>query len=485
MLLPAREEAPVSRYVAPGLRRLGIFLPYTALHHLLLSSVRDKFAIMTSGNPHGEPMCTDNREAVERLRGIVDYFLVHNREIVNRVDDSVVRFTCGEVVMIRRGRGYAPTWIEVNRWFRRPVVAFGALLQNTGAIAFENKVVLTQFIGDCDDVRTLMDLDKYIRRLIDMYRVDVSNCVVACDLHPRYTTTLLAERFSERLRSKLYRIQHHWAHVTSIMAERGVDEEVIGIAIDGVGYGADGQVWGGEVMLCTYDGFRRAGHLRYVKMPGGDLAVAYPARMLISYLCNLMSPEEVRSLLARKRIIESCLRYGDKEFDVIVKQIESKSTPLTSSTGRFLDAVSTYLGVCGVRTYEGEPAIKLEERARECSEWIEIPVVHVVDEQVIDVVKAFEELIVLEGKYDVEALAYMVQYGLGRSLGRLALTARSRRHKYVVVSGGAAVNEYIVRGVRDVVERAGLKVLLPRRIPPNDGGISLGQAVIACGLIDS
>ena len=483
LLLPAKEDAPVSKYIAPGLKHLGIFLPYTALHYLLLRDVKDKFAIMTSGNPHGEPMCISNETAFKKLKNIVDYFLIHNREIVNRVDDSVLRYTCGELVFIRRGRGFAPMWITVKSWFKKPVIAFGALLQNTGAIAFENKVILTQFIGDCDDFNTLIDLDRYLRTLINMYKINVKESILVCDLHPEYTTTKLAEEWSSEYGIPLIKVQHHWAHIVSTMADRGITEEVIGIAIDGIGYGIDRQIWGGEVMICTYSNFERIGHLKYVKIPGGDLAVEYPVRMLISYLSNFLTYNEIKKILNRKKLIERGLKYGEIEFNVIIRQIESSETSYTSSTGRFLDAVSTYLGVCYVRTYEGEPAIKLEAFAKECSDWIDIPIELVDGKYIINIVKAFEKILEIEDKYKPEEIAYMVQYGLGKAFGKLVLKIRKRHHRYVVMSGGAAVNEYIVRGVKDVVEKHGLKVILPKKVPPNDGGISLGQVIIANELV--
>ncbi len=479
VLLPIRETANISKFIAPGLKHLGIFLPYTALHYLFLSYLKDHFSIMTSGNPHGSPMCTDESCAFSKLKGIVDYLLVHNRRIVNRVDDSVVRFTLNEPILLRRGRGYAPMWIRVKTFFKKPIIAFGALLQNTGALGIEDKVVSTQFIGDCDEYETLLDLDKYLTTLMRMYRVDVNDCVLACDLHPEYSTTKLAETWSKEYNLKLIRIQHHWSHIVSTMVDREIDEEVIGIAIDGIGYGVDGNAWGGEVMRCTYSYFERRAHLRYVIMPGGDIATIYPARMLVAYLMNFMNENEVKSLFRKLNIVEKGFKFGELELNLTISQVVNGKGVLTSSTGRVLDAVSTLLGVCFERTYEGEPAIKLEAHARPVDEIIDVPIINEEDIYIIDTVKIFEKILELMGKYDSEELAYMAQYSLGYALGEVAVLMRNRKHRYVILSGGAAVNNYIVKGIKDVVEQVGLKVVLPRRVPPNDGGLSLGQVVIA------
>ena len=490
VLLPAKENAPVSKYVAPGLSHIGVFLPYTALHYLILLEVKDHFAIMTSGNTHGKPMCTKNEQALAQLRDIADYFLIHNREIINRVDDSVVRFTAGELLILRRGRGYAPYWIEIPLRTKSTIVCLGALLQNAGALMFDNKVVLTQYIGDCDDIDTLYELEHYIHVLARMYRVSLEGAVFVCDLHPRYTTTMLAEMLADKYKGSLIRVQHHWAHIASAMADRGVnpDEEVVGIAIDGIGYGEDGQIWGGEILVCSYRNYRRAAHLEYVPMPGGDLAVEYPLRMTISFLSRILDDAEIKRLLRKLRLVDRGLRYGEEELEIILKQCRGQSI-LTSSMGRLLDAVSALLDICLVRTYEGEPAIKLEAEAfKSKSEplLIDIPVRYVGDRYVIETTSLFRTILdLIESNYDRSLIAKSVLYSIGRALGRCVKAVRTGRHRRVVISGGAAVNEFIVRGIIDELSNTDLKILLPRRVPPNDGGIALGQAAIAAALLDS
>ncbi len=483
LLLPLREDAPVSRYVAPGLAHLGVFLPYTALHYLLLSETKDRFAIMTSGNVHGKPMCIKNDQALRELRDIVDFFLVHNREIVNRVDDSVIRFTAGEPVLLRRGRGYAPYWIKVPLRTEGTIVCLGALLQNAGAIMFEDKVVLTQYIGDCDDFDTLLDLEHYLNVIARMYRANLTNAVFVCDLHPRYTTTNLAEILAEKHHGKLLRVQHHWAHIASAMADRGIQpgEEVIGVAIDGAGYGEDGQIWGGEIMTCTYLDYRRVAHLEYVPMPGGDLAVEYPLRMAIAHLYKIYDEEEIRRILSSLGLLKRGLKQGEDELRVTLNLCR-KPTILTSSMGRLLDAVSALLGICLRRTYEGEPAIKLEETAHKCRRdpvVLDLRVESEGDKYIIRTTEIFEYIVNNIDRLDKALLARSILYSIGLAIGKCIKIVRSRAHDKVVLSGGASVNEFIVQGIIEVLKDTSIKVLLPKKVPPNDGGIALGQAVIA------
>jgi len=486
LLVRKREESPLSRYVSPGLEHVGLFLPYTPLHYLLLSDVRDHFAIMTSGNIHGKPMCISNEEALSKLKDIVDYFLLHDREIVNRVDDSVVRLSNNRIIMLRRGRGYAPYWIRtrVNIGENNIVLAFGALLQNTAAIMFEDKIVLTQYIGDCDDLETLEDLEKYLYRILRMLKIDLfsSNIAIACDLHPHYDTTRIAEDFSEKYNAPLIRVQHHWAHIASAMADLGFRDydTVIGIAIDGVGYGDDGNIWGCEIMYVNYRDYRRAGHLRYVKMLGGDLATLYPARMVFSYLSEIYGLDEACRIFNKLKLFRY-LKHGQEEVEIL-KTVYEREKMLTSSLGRFLDAIATLLGVCGIRTYEGEPAMKLEavglrSRVKDPLD-IEFKIVEENGILIIDHLEAFRRTLeyYLDG-VDITRIAFSVQYNLGRALGEAALRLRKRGIDNVVLSGGAAVNELVTRGIEDSLEEK-LVLKTPSRVPVNDGGISAGQAVI-------
>jgi len=472
ILLPEKEDNPVSRYVAPGLSMQGVMLAYTPLHYLLLSETKDKFLIMTSGNPKGQPMCTKNEEALKKLNTIVDFFLLHNRRIANRVDDSVVRFTDGNLTFIRRGRGYAPVWIEIPIELETSVIAFGAELQNTGAVAFENKVVLTPYIGDTNEFTTLMDLDKTLRKLIKFYEIEPAESIIVADKHPLYSSRRLAEEWANHYGVDIIFVQHHVAHVASVLADYGLlDEPIVGIAIDGIGYGDDGNIWGCEIFAVKHNNFQRVHHLEYYPMPGGDLAVRYPVRMLISYLSRILDEEEIISFLKSTEIINK-LKYGEKEAKIVLNQL--KNSVKTSSIGRLLDAISSLLKICFERTYEGEPAIKLEAVAFK-GRYINPEPEFLIKNDVILVDKAFEWILEHFDKRR-EDIAKTILLSLGKKLGEVAVkNAKRIGADKIVVSGGAAVNEFLIKGIRKIAKEEDMNVLLPKRVPAGDGGISLGQ----------
>jgi hydrogenase maturation protein HypF len=475
VLVDARKGSPMSLEVAPGLRQVGLFLPYTPLHYLLLRGLRDHFAIMTSGNPPGEPMCVDEREARQKLSPYVDFFLLHNRRIVNRVDDSVVRLTAGRPALLRRGRGYAPKWIELPTGLRSPAVCFGAMLQNAGGVGFGDKAVLTQYIGDTDEYSTSLELEKYIQLLLKNYRLRPQDSTTICDLHPNYPSTAMAERWSERYRSPLRRVQHHWAHLASVTAEHRIGGEVLGIAIDGTGYGDDGNIWGGEVLRFGMKGYHRLGHLEYQALPGGDLASTHPARMLASILSRFLSDGEILKLYSARGLLDG-LPHGRQELDVILQQ--SRGTGIsTSSTGRVLDAASALLGLSLFRSYEGEPAIRLEASSKRGVDQL-TPRIRKGEVDVFDTTSLFEQLLELDSQDDTAPLAYSVQHAVGMGLASIALSKSRRSDVVLAVSGGAAVNTYIMEGIREVV-RGRLRVITNVKVPPGDGGIALGQCVLA------
>ncbi len=485
VLLPRRPGSPISELVAPGLDTVGVMLPYTPLHHMLLRETGDRILIMTSGNEHGKPMCTDEECARRRLSGFVDYFLHHDRRIVNRVDDSVVRFTAGRVTMLRRGRGYAPAWIRLPAELERPVVAFGAELQSAGAVAFRDKVVLTQFIGDTDEFENLDYLDRALRFFCEAYGIDPSEATLVADAHPGYASRRLAERWAERAGAELAAVQHHHAHVISVMVEQRVplEERIVGVAVDGLGYGLDGTLWGGEVLLSGYGGFERVGHLAPQPMPGGDLATRWPVRMLTGVLSTFMSDSEVLETLSRLGLIDRLPR-GEDEAYVALSQARDPGGARISSAGRVLDAVSALLGVCFERTYEGEPAMKLEAAARggRPVEGVEAPVRRG-SVAVVDTSRLVESVLGRLGDVEARDLAYSVTYSLGRALGEVAAWAsRGLDAHFVAVSGGAAVNAILVRGLEDALAGEDLEVRLNTKVPAGDGGIALGQAGFALTL---
>lgn len=469
VLVPKRPASPVSELVAPGLAELGVMLPYTPLHYLLLAGARDKFLIMTSGNRKGLPICK-GQEALRELRDIADYFLIHNREIVNRADDSVMRLTDGEPQLLRRSRGYVPRWVRPPFRLRCEVVALGAYLDNAGAVAFDDKVILTQYVGDMENAENVEFLLSALEFLKARYGVKPR--AVASDKHPGYVTTELARRAALGSDLLHVKVQHHHAHVATAMASNSLPlgEEVVGVAVDGVGYGDDGLIWGGEVLLTSYTEYRRLGHLEHLPLPGGDRSTIYPARIVSAVLSTKLGFEGA---------LRACLRLGLNErvpggaTELSVAMKGAESAPLASSAGRFLDAVSALLGVCWVRTYEGMPAIELEAAARggQLVGSLKLEV----EGSVVLTSDLIVELVDRLSSESVRDLAYTVQVRLGEALGRVVEETASDVKLPVVASGGAAVNDYIVKGLR----RALGNVMLPRGVPAGDGGIALGQAVIA------
>jgi len=468
VVLP-RKSREVSPEVAPGLDTLGVMIAYTPLHYLLLMETRDKFLIMTSGNISGSPMVKDPREALEKLGGVADYFLMHNRRIVNRADDSVIRFTDGTPVFLRRSRGYAPRWIEVPRPLSTPAIAVGAMLNNAGAVGIDKYIIPTQYIGDVENLETLEYLKEAVSFLARNYGVDACGAKIVADKHPGYLSLRYAEELSRRCGSAVFRVQHHVAHIASVMAEYGLTE-AYGIAVDGVGYGDDGRIWGGEVLYVGRDGiYERLGHLEYIPLPGGDRATKYPARILAGILGEIYGVEE--ALRLGKRLgLEKMLPGGFTEYRLSV--LQAKSSIRASSMGRILDAFSSLLGVCWERSYEGEPAIRLEAAGRGG----EHLGVRVEVEGGVVLTKEFMSRFLEKGLSgnSVRDVAYTVQYELARGL---AAVARENGAKRVLVSGGAAVNTFIVKGIRDVFGKE--NVVLPRKLPAGDGGISTGQIYYA------
>jgi len=451
VLLPKREPSPLSELVAPGHKLVGIMLAYTPMHYLVLMDTEDKFSVMTSANPTGKPTCTSLECVLEM--GVADFVLDHGREVVHRVDDSVLRVTDGDLVFLRRSRGYAPKWIELP-WKVPEAVALGAELQNTGAVSFENKVVLTQHVGDTDELEALEFLERELEWFMEQYSLTPE--VIVVDKHPLYNTRRLGIEMAERHGAQLLEVQHHHAHLASAMADWGV-EEAVGIAVDGTGYGEDGAIWGGEVLWSDLRSYKRLCHLKYFELPGGDRAAKYPARIALKILDELGEVHRWMDHLASK------LPGGLKEAEIALRQGGVKS----SSAGRFLDSVAAFLSVSWERSYEGEPAMLLE-----ASSWKGevLEVMDLVKGNEVDVYELF--LWVLNNKDKrLRDVAFTVQFNLGYNLGLCVSEHRLPRF----ASGGAAVNEPLIKGIRRV---AG-DVKLPKRVPPGDGGISLGQIAIA------
>ncbi|MBN1859816.1 carbamoyltransferase HypF [Candidatus Bipolaricaulota bacterium] len=476
-----RQASDLPSVIAPGLHTVGVMLPYSGLHHLLFDRAIGPL-VMTSANLPGRPMQIDNERIRQDLRGVADAALLHDRRIAHRCDDSVVRVVDDHPRLIRRSRGYVPlpivpdTRCAGSRASRpadgRCVLALGADSDVTIAVGDSHRAVASQYIGTVDNPETLSFLYAAIEHLLKLTgttRVDA----IACDLHPAFLTGQVGRELSARFKAPLLRIQHHEAHFVSVIAEHRLNE-AIGIVLDGYGYGRDASAWGGELFTCRERHIRRVGSLSPSPLPGGDLAARFPLRVAAGYL------EQTGSTLADVTTFLIDHGTGRSEAHVIAEQITRRiHCPLTTSAGRFLDAVSALLGVSCLRTYEGEPAMKLEAAAMQGTA---MPLASGLTDDggfiLIDAPSAFRELAGHAEQATIHHadLAASAEGWLGSRFGEAATRVAMRTGiRDVCLSGGVAVNEAITRALRLSVEQAGLRFHVNEAVPCGDGGVSFGQ----------
>ncbi len=474
VVAPRVKSAPVAEAAAPGLPDLGVMLPYTPLHHLLLAGV-GRPLLMTSGNLSDEPIAHDDADAFARLGPLVDAFLTHDRPIHIRCDDSVARSTRGRVQMLRRSRGYAPEPLSLPTPARRAVLAVGAELKSTIAVAKERIVVASHHLGDLEHLPTFRSFLQALDHLRHLYGVVPD--VVAHDLHPEYLSTKLALELDLPTRG----VQHHHAHVASCLVEHGRTAPVLGLAFDGMGYGSDGTMWGGEFLVADLDGFTRVAHVRPVTMPGGVATIREPWRMGLTWATQAGVADAARTIFA-----DVDARSREAVGDLIARA----AGPVTTSMGRLFDAVAALLGGRRRVSYEGQAAIELEALARTVARR-DAPVydglclngdaggVGIIDPSPL-VAALLEER--LRG-IATPLLAAGFHEGLGRAAAVLA-TRLARKHGLdtVVLTGGVFQNVRFTEVVESALVQEGLHVLVHQHVPPNDGGISIGQAAIAARL---
>jgi len=466
----------ISPAIAPNLKYLGVMLPYTPLHHLLLREVGLPL-VMTSGNLSEEPITKDNNEALIRLRGIADYFLLHNRDIFARCDDSVCIVEDGKPQALRRARGYAPYPIFLP-FKSRQILACGAELKNTFCLTKDEHAFLSQHIGDMENEETLEHFENTIELYERLFRIEPE--IVAYDMHPEYLPTKYALQGSSERGLSLIPVQHHHAHIVSCLVENEVDRPVIGVAFDGTGYGTDGTIWGGEFLLADWHSFQRVGHLEYVPLPGGVAAIKKPYRMALSYIHTLLGEGfSFEGLPISKR--------NPIELEIIRQQLKRRiNCPLTSSAGRLFDAVSALVGVREEIDYEAQAVIELEmiapnevdEFKRDCYSF------SIVEHQGMRVVKLGEmfSMIVqdVKNRVSVPIISLKFHNTMAQIITRMCkLIARESRITQVALSGGVFQNRLLLKLATAALQREDFKVLTHHLVPCNDGGISLGQAVIA------
>ena len=470
-----RRDAVVAASVARGLDELGVMLPYTPMHHLLTHATR-RLLVMTSGNLSEEPIAKDNDEAVERLGDIADAFLLHDREIYARYDDSVVRIVDGTPRMIRRARGYCPLPVRIDS-NEAPVLALGAHLKNTFCVLNGGNAFTGPHIGDLDSPRTLGHHEEALRTYLRLFRT--SPAIVAADLHPDYASTRIAERWWDS-GAREVRVQHHHAHIASVLAEHGLRGAVIGVAFDGVGLGPDNAIWGGEFLLCDERSYRRAGHIATVRQPGGDACAREGWRMAIAYLA------------AAGELGAAPPAWFDgadgapnqRQWRLVSRLAASDTSPITTSAGRLFDGVASLLGIAHLSTFEAEAAMRLEALATAAGDLAGVEPMDMAlggDPLILDTVDLVRTLFRerQRGRSPAE-LAATFHESLARGVATMCVCLSAELGvDRIALSGGVFQNALLLNRVERLLRERDLFVYTNRQVPANDGGISLGQALVA------
>jgi len=470
------KTSDIAPAVAPDLKYLGMMLPYTPLHHLLLHET-ERPLVMTSGNLSEEPIAKDNDEALLRLKGIADYFVLHNRDIYARYDDSVFMVAENKPVALRRARGYAPYPIHLP-FNLKQILACGAELKNTFCLTRDDHVFVSQHIGDMENEETLEHFENTIELYKRLFRIKPE--VIACDLHPEYLPSKYAARIAVNQNLPLIPVQHHHAHIVSCMAENTVSTPVIGVAFDGVGYGMDGAIWGGEFLMADWHGFRRVGQFEYVPMPGGAAAIKKPYRMALGYIYSLLGDDFSLEGLPLAALNPS-------EINVIRQQIQKGiNCPLTSSVGRLFDAAAALCCLSGEVSYEAQAAIALEMSApdRFTLGKINVYPYSFSAQNETTMVKLGELFAAIVSDVRQNTAVSTISLKLHRTVAQITVDmcgqiAQNTGIKQVALSGGVFQNRLLLKLTTAGLKQAGFQVFTHHLVPCNDGGLSLGQAVIA------
>jgi hydrogenase maturation protein HypF len=510
---------PIADAVAPGQANLGFMLPYTPLHHLILMGM-NRPIVLTSGNISDQPQCIDNDDARQQLAGIADYFLFHNREIVNRLDDSVVRVVENTPQILRRARGYAPAPIRLPAGFQQapPLLAMGSELKSTFCLVRDGQAILSQHLGDLADVTALDAYQQTLKLYLQLFEHQPT--AVAYDLHPAYLASQLGRDYATTHNLPIFEIQHHHAHIAACMAENGLpltSEPVLGVALDGLGYGEDGQLWGGEFLWADYRQYRRLAHLQPIAMLGGEQAVHQPWRSTYAHLVAAAQAEVNRSPLtlaerlglakeSDEQMLESLWQrfttpYQLELLDFLNQQprpllnqmlTQGINSPRASSCGRLFDAVAAAVGLCRSScSYEGQGAIALENLATDyfhTAQQQPYPFANSLSPDGLPMLEAAplwtELLRDLQRRVSPATIAARFHLGLAVAIVDM-VTLLNQQHNFtqVALSGGVWQNQMLFQQVSKRLARQGLTVLSHHQIPTNDGGLSLGQAVIAAARI--
>lgn len=466
VLLERKADARLAPSIAPGNPNLGVMLPCTPLHHLLMRALGIP-VVATSGNLSDEPICIDEHDALERLRGIADVFLVHDRPIVRHMDDSIVRLMAGRESVLRRARGYAPLPIALRSAFRIPhseiALALGAHLKNTVALNLGANVFVSQHLGDLETAQAYAAFVKSAADLPQLY--DAAPQLIACDMHPDYLSTKHAPKFSLPVRA----VQHHWAHIAACMAENELTPPVLGVAWDGTGYGDDGTIWGGEFLAVDATGFSRFAHLRQFRLPGGEAAVKEPRRSALGLLYEIFGDH----LWGQDDLL---IAFDPAELSLFRQMLEKRvNAPLTSSGGRLFDAVAGLIGLRSRASFEGQAAMELEFAVKAGVEDAYPFEFRESAPLIVDWQPAILEIIEDLRRAEMRALIPAKFHNMLAEM--IVAVARKVGERKVVLSGGCFQNRYLTERTITRLSAGGFRPYWHQRIPPNDGGISLGQVL--------
>lgn len=467
VILDRKNEADLPRSIAPGNKTLGVMLPYTPLHYFLFHDELEVL-IMTSANINGMPIIFKNKESIEELKDVVDYHLINNRDIYTSVDDSVVRVTLGEERIIRRGRGYSPTYFKGNGF--KESLSIGAHFKNTFCFCKDENIILSQYIGDLSNEETKIREREAIENLSSIYSIKPK--FIACDMHPDIFSSEILNK------EKTKPVYHHHAHIASVLFENHLEERVIGVAYDGTGYGKDKTIWGGEFLICNLKDFERIAHLNSVAMPGGDRASIEPRRMGISYLYDAFNEDIEKAIkdIGKKIAL-------DKNDMLYIEMIKKNiNCPKTSSMGRFFDGVSWLLGFEGKMTFEGEAAMYLENMAckNEAGSY-KFSIAYEANDFVIEtksIIKAIIHDILMNTSKEIIARRFHNTI-INFTIKLCTMIRETYGLEKIALSGGVFQNKILLEGIYKGLIKSGFKVYINKEVPCNDGGVSLGQIVIA------
>ena len=480
VLLVRRVDCTLPGDIAGGSRYLGVMLPYTPLHHLLCRDI-ERPLVMTSGNVSDEPIAYTEEEAYRRLASIADAFLIHDRVINTRVDDSVVACVDDEILTFRRSRGYAPQPFSLGQDYRKNLLAVGGHSKNTFCIVRDGSAVVSHHIGDLENLEAITAFEQSIEHYQKLFRCD-EPALVVCDLHPNYASTAFAKNYARRNAIPLYKVQHHHAHLAAVLGEQNIHGNVIGVVFDGSGYGGDGTLWGGEFLIGSRHAYRRVGTFQPVGLPGGEAALREPWRMGLSYLYELYGssiPSDACKLL--HDMVES------RQFTLVLRLLsKGLHCPRSSSVGRLFDAVSSLVGICGVAGYEGQAAVELEQVAlTDCTDLYSFDIVREGDLQVVHTLPVIRDLVnALRSQADAGNLAGRFHQTLARIAVEMCRLLRKSEHiDRVVLAGGVFQNRLLLKLLVQLLSEQGFEVYWPHIFPPGDGALSLGQAVVGCGIL--